>query len=205
MIKHGETEENCLGIHQGQAVGGTLSDRGADDIRQVGMAFTESCIVADQMLVSPMSRCRASADILSQTVAPLATRVDLRLAAKNSGHLGGQRREAATAEARRTGVPIHQLRTPNGESSEDVQARYIDLWREITSAPAQTTVLVGHGGGIACLLLHLTGRSFDHYLDFVPGSAGTTWVEIVDDVPRIRCMNATPGEFRGQLASRAAR
>lgn len=205
LIKHGETEENRLGIHQGQAVGGTLSQSGARDIRQVGTALVESCVVVDQMLVSPMPRCRASADILSQTVAPLTTRIDRRLAAKDSGHLGGQPREAATAEAMRTGVPIHQLRTPNGESSEDVQARYVNLWREITSTPAQTTVLVGHGGGIACLLLHLAGHGFDRYLDVVPGSAGTTWVEVIEGVPHIRCTNATPGQLLGQLTTRAAR
>ncbi|QEU95906.1 histidine phosphatase family protein [Streptomyces kanamyceticus] len=205
LIKHGETEENRLGIHQGQAVGGTLSQRGAHDLRQVGTAFAESRIVADQMLVSPMPRCRASADVLSQTVAPFSTRTDRRLAAKDSGHLGGQPRETAMAEAARVGVPVHQLRTPNGESSEDVQARYVNLWREIASTSAQTTVLVGHGGGIACLLLHLTGHSFDRYLDLVPGSADTTWVEVIDGIPHIRCMNTAPNQLLGQLTDRAAR
>ncbi|WP_327370506.1 hypothetical protein [Streptomyces sp. NBC_01217] len=49
-----------------------------------------------------MSRCRESAEILTAALAPAAVRVDERLAAKDSGHLGGRPRElAATGSARR--------------------------------------------------------------------------------------------------------
>ncbi|MFJ2769046.1 histidine phosphatase family protein [Streptomyces sp. NPDC087300] len=205
LIKHGETEENLQGIHQGQAVGGRLSKRGSDDIRKAAASLCAEGITVDQILVSPMSRCRESAALLTAVFAPADVRVDGRLAAKDSGRLGGQPRELAQAEAARHGIPIHQLRTPGGESSEDVQARYVSLWADVSSAPHGTSVLVGHGGGIACLLLWLTGKGFDRYLDHVPGSAGVTWIEVGDDTSRIRLMNVPPGELAGRLDNRAAR
>lgn len=147
LIKHGETEENLQGIHQGRTVGGRLSERGSNDVRNVATSLAAARITVDQMLVSPMSRCHESAALLAAALAPADIRVDERLAAKNSGHLGGRPREFAQIEASRHGVPIHQLRTPEGESSEDVQARYVRAWDEVASSPYRTTVLVGHGGG----------------------------------------------------------
>ncbi|MFE1912341.1 histidine phosphatase family protein [Streptomyces anandii] len=205
LIKHGETEENRQGIHQGQAVGGRLSKRGSEDIRKVGDTLAAADVTVDQMLVSPMPRCRESAALLTATLAPADVRVDERLAAKNSGYLGGRPRDLAAAEAARRGVPIHQLRTPGGESSEDVQSRYVQLWEEVCAGPHCTTILIGHGGGIACLLLHLTGNGFDRYLDHVPGSAGVTWVEVDDGTPRIRLMNVPAAELSGPLNTRTAR
>ncbi|MER7724681.1 histidine phosphatase family protein [Streptomyces sp. NPDC096323] len=205
LVKHGETEENARGIHQGRAVGGTLSERGRDDIRTVGRTLAATGLVADQMLVSPMSRCSESAALLTAPLTPTDARVDDRLAAKNSGHLGGRPRDLAAAEADRQGVPIYQLRTPGGESSEDVQARYSHLWDELSTGPHRTTVLVGHGGGIACLLLKLTQHGFEHYLEYVPGSGGVTWIEIDEGIPRIQLMNVPPSELAGRLDARTAR
>jgi broad specificity phosphatase PhoE len=205
LIKHGETEENLQGIHQGQAVGGRLSERGREDIRAVGDGFAAASITVDQMLVSPMARCRESAVLLTAMLLPADVRVDERLAAKNSGHLGGRPRELAAAEAARHGVPIHQLRTPGGESSEDVQARHVDLWTEVCAGPHQTTALIGHGGGIACLLLWLTGSGFEHYPQHVPGSAGVTWIEADDTAARIRLTNLPPASLSGLLVPRTAR
>ncbi|MFI8204846.1 histidine phosphatase family protein [Streptomyces sp. BJ20] len=205
LIKHGETEENRQGIHQGQAVGGSLSKRGSDDIRKVGDSLAAAGVTVDQMLVSPMSRCRQSAALLTAALTPADVRVDERLAAKNSGYLGGRPRELAAAEASRRGVPIHQLRTPGGESSEDVQARYVQLWDEVCSGPHRTTILIGHGGGIACLLLRLTGNGFDRYLDHVPGSAGVTWVEVDGITPRIRLMNVPAADLPSRLCPRTDR
>ncbi|MEW1700886.1 histidine phosphatase family protein [Streptomyces sp. NPDC091278] len=205
LIKHGETEENLQGIHQGRAVGGRLSERGRADIRWVGACLAAAGVTVDQLLVSPMSRCRESAELLTAALAPTDVSVDERLAAKDSGHLGGRPRELAAAEAARHGVPIHQLRTPGGESSEDVQARYVDLWDEVCSGERRTTVLVGHGGGIACLLLWLTGNGFDRYLQHVPGSAGVTCVEIGGPTPRVRLMNVSPTDLPAVLDARTAR
>ncbi|MFF9195898.1 histidine phosphatase family protein [Streptomyces sp. NPDC014779] len=205
LIKHGETEENLQGIHQGRAVGGRLSERGRADIGRVGACLAAAGVAVDQILVSPMSRCRESAELLTAALAPADVRVDERLAAKDSGHLGGRPRELAAAEAAHHGVPIHQLRTPGGESSEDVQARYVDLWDEVCSGERRTTVLVGHGGGIACLLLWLTGNGFDRYLQHVPGSAGVTCVEIGGPVPHVRLMNVSPADLPVLLHSRTAR
>ncbi|MGW1193579.1 histidine phosphatase family protein [Streptomyces sp. NPDC002559] len=122
---------------------------------------------------------------------------------------GRRRTEAETrgfaAEAVRHGVPVHRLRTPGGESSEDVQARYVGLWDKVCSGVRRTTLLVGHGGGVACLSLWLTGSGFDRYLQHVPGSAGVTCVEIGGPAPRARPMNVSPADLPVLLNARTAR
>ncbi|MDI9887102.1 histidine phosphatase family protein [Streptomyces sp. HNM0645] len=192
-------------MHQGQAVGGRLSRRGSDDIRKVGDSLAAADVTEDRMLVSPMSRCRRSAALLTAALTPADVRGDERLAAENSGYLGGRPGELAAAEANRRGVPIHQLRTPGGESSEDVQSRYARLWEEVCAGPHRTTVLIGHGGDIACLLLRLTGNGFDRCLEYVPGSAGVTWVEVDDNSPRVRLMNVSAANPATRLHTRTVR
>lgn len=199
LVKHGETEENRLGIHQGRGVGGEISERGAADVSRVGEAFAHAWIAADQLITSPMRRCRDSARLLHNALQVDRIVVDERLAAKDSGYLAGQRRELAAVEAEKVNVPIHQLRTPGGESSEDVQHRYLDLWKALCSQTGSVTVAVGHGGGIASLLLWLTGNNFDRYPEFVPASGATTWIEVAGSTPHIRCTNVLPDDLDSYL------
>ncbi|WP_328727423.1 histidine phosphatase family protein [Streptomyces sp. NBC_00259] len=152
-----------------------------------------------------MSRCRESAALLTAALEPADVRVDERLGAKTSGHLGGRRRDLAATEAARQGVPSHQLCIPGGEPSEYVRARYVRLWDEARAGPHPTTVLIGHGEGMACLLLRLTGNGFDCYLEHVPGSAGVTWIEVDEEAPRIRLMNVPAADLAGHLTARTAR
>ncbi|MFD6994124.1 histidine phosphatase family protein [Streptomyces sp. NPDC059943] len=85
--------------------------------------------------------------------------------------------------------------------------RYVRLLDDVCSGPHRTTVLVGHGGGIACLLVHLTWQGFGRYLEYVPESAGLTWIEVDEGRPRIQVMNARPTALTDHLqcTARAAR
>ncbi|GAA1119217.1 hypothetical protein [Kitasatospora arboriphila] len=65
-------------------------------------------------------------------------------------------------------------------------------------------MLIGHGGGIACLLLRLTGSGFDRYPDYVPGSAAVTLVEVEAERLAVKFINASPGEFGRSVRSRLA-
>jgi hypothetical protein len=58
---------------------------------------------------------------------------------------------------------------------------------------------------MACLLLALTGRGFDDYLDFVPGSACISGFEARGENITIRAINVDPSEARAVLLSRAPR
>ena len=194
IIRHGETLENHIGIHQGQAVGGRLSQRGIDDARMLGWRL--GSIAFDGFHVSPASRCQETARILRGYISAPDIQTDMRLNAKNSGYLAGRPRGLGAEEAARLGVPIHQFRPPGGESSEDLQARYVELWRDVCKGPSRRVLLLGHGGGIACLLLHLTQRSFTDYLAYVPGSAGITVVRLLGGARgEIVLTNVAPGDL----------
>lgn len=101
------------------------------------------------------------------------------------------RRDLVEQEAARAGTPIYLFKTPDGESSLDVQQRHIDLWNEVSGA-AGTFLPFGHGAGIACLLLRLTGHDFEHFPDYIHGSAHRTVVDADDDGHRIIELNASP-------------
>lgn len=194
LIKHGETEQNLRGIHQGQSVGGSISLQGRADIRRVGECFAASGLLIDKMIVSPMQRCRESAALLSALVPPVELCVDARLNAKDSGHFGGRPRQCANEEAERQGIPLHQFRAPGGESSEDVLVRYRKAWNAAKSDSSNTIIFIGHGGGIACLLLWLNRDGFHKYLEYVPTSAAVTMLR-VNSRPKIQFMNAKPSQL----------
>jgi hypothetical protein len=203
LIKHGETEENLRGIHRGRAIGGRLSERGRADIRKgiwpppisprPRCSSARCPVAASQPNFSPPRSARVTSG--STSAWPPRT------AATLGAGPGSSPPPRPLGAACRSTVSAH----PGGESSEDVQARYVDLWDEVHTGSEQTTVLVGHGGGIACLLLWLTGSGFDQYLQHVPGSAGVTWVEVCGTTPRIRLMNASPADLPGLLDARTAR
>lgn len=189
IVRHGETEENLLGIHQGRGIEGRLSHRGSEDT--VNLATRLASVRFDALFTSPVGRAIATADILAERLRPESVILEPRLAAKDSGFLSGRRRDLVEQEAARAGTPIYLFKTPGGESSLDVQQRHVDLWKQVSNAPG-TVLLVGHGAGIACLLLHLTGHFFDRFPDYIHGSAHRTVVDADDDGHRIIELNASP-------------
>ncbi|HEV2347017.1 MAG TPA: histidine phosphatase family protein [Actinocrinis sp.] len=174
VVRHGETEENLLGIHQGHGIQGRLSRQGVEDATE--LAAHLATVRFDALFTGPAGRATATADILAERLRPAVTIHEPRLAAKNSGHLSGQRRDLIEQEAARVGTPIHLFKTPGGESSVDVQHRHVGLWNELAARPG-TFLLVGHGAGIALLLLHLTGHDYDRFHQYVHGSAHRTVID----------------------------
>lgn len=189
VVRHGETEENLLGIHQGRGVEGRLSPQGIDDA--VSLATRLSAVRFNAMYTSPAGRATATADILADRLRPGSVIRDQRLAAKDSGCLSGRRRDLIEQEAARAGTPIHLFKTLGGESSVDVQDRHASLWGQVSRIPG-TFLLVGHGAGIACLLLHLTGQGFDRFPDYVHGSAHRSVIDVSGSGHRVIELNAPP-------------
>lgn len=188
-MRHGETEENVVGIHQGRGIEGRLSPRGIEDA--VGLAMRLSAVRFNALYTSPAGRTIATADILAERLRPGSVIREQRLAAKDSGCLSGQRRDLIEQEAARAGTPIHLFKTPGGESSVDVQVRHVSLWEQVSRTPG-TFLLVGHGAGIACLLLHLTGQGFDRFPNYVHGSAHRSVIDVSDSGHHVIELNAPP-------------
>jgi len=177
FVRHGETEQNRANVHQGSAIGGDLSVAGARDLRALAGAIRVSGIRIDEVLVSPMKRCQTSFYALTPPLRASRARTEPMLSAKNSGSDAGLDRSTMQTRVRNSGRAIEDYKAPNGESTRDVQARYLDVLREVQRSPATTSLVLAHGAGIASVLLHLTGHSFDSFDDFVPSSAAMAVVE----------------------------
>ncbi|WP_314094477.1 histidine phosphatase family protein [Microbacterium foliorum] len=177
FVRHGETEQNRASVHQGAAIGGDLSVGGARDLRTLAEAIRVSDFRIDEVLVSPMKRCQNSFYALTPPLTASRARTVPSLSAKNSGSDSGLDRSTMQTRIRNSGLAIEDYKAPNGESTRDVQKRYLDALRGVQRSPATTSLVLAHGAGIASVLLHLTGNSFDKFEDYVPSPAGMAVVE----------------------------
>jgi broad specificity phosphatase PhoE len=191
LLKHAETNENVLGIHQGQGLGGVLSPSGIQQARAVAQRLAAHVI--DLVLVSPMQRCLDTAALVLEHRSDVRVRRELALSAKNSGYLAGRPRNSVFEEAAREGIPVQAFKPPGGESSLEVQSRIVNLVENLRNDMEGNVLLITHGGVIACLLLHLSKCDFDDYLKFVPAPSALTKLVLSHDhkLIRIDSINST--------------
>ena len=190
VVRHGETAENQRGIHQGRAIDGPITAQGARDVERTARWLRTRNI--NMIITGPMRRARETGGILAaHTDAPV--RLDERLAAKVSGTLSGQPRDRATQTARQAGIPVWEYREPGAESSVDVQRRHLELWRELPQHG--NLVLIGHGCGIACLILGLSGLGFERFADYVHGSAHVTTIVCTEGRTELTPINQAPADL----------
>lgn len=72
---------------------------------------------------------------------------------------------------------VAAVRVPGGETLQEVQARAMGEWKEITAAhPGGTLAVVAHGGIIRVLLLTLQGEPLSSFWDLVVGPASVSVV-----------------------------
>lgn len=190
IVRHGETVENQHGIHQGRAIDGPITAQGALDVERTAQWLSTHDI--DMILTGPMRRARQTADILAARTGT-SVRLDERLAAKVSGTLSGRPRALAAQRADEVSTPVWEYREPGAESSVDVQRRHLELWHELPERG--NLVLVGHGCGIACLILGLSGLGFERFAEFVHGSAHITAVTCAKGRIELAAVNQAPTDL----------
>ncbi|MGB1250059.1 MAG: histidine phosphatase family protein [Candidatus Promineifilaceae bacterium] len=154
LIRHGQTDWNLAGRWQGNA-DIPLNATGKSQAAAIAARLATRPIKA--IYSSPLSRAAETAAAIAQLhQLPIQFEPDLR--ERNAGIFEGLTRDdierdyPASFEQMKHGIMI----PPEGETSESIQARAVPIVKRIIADhPADSVVIVSHGGTIGAIIAHL--------------------------------------------------
>lgn len=177
LIRHGESEADLLGVHEGRADFPltSLGERQAD-LMATYVAETYS---PQLILTSPLKRARKTASILNEKVACELVEEPL-LKEFNNGVLAGLSREEAAIKypMPEGGRPIH-VPIQDGESELDIRFRAENVLNKIlvNYQDREFVVLVSHGGLISHLLNSFLRQPINTEFIYPTGDTGIHLIE----------------------------
>ena len=141
LLRHGETDWNLAGRLQGRT-DIPLNEKGRKQMQHAGEILKRSAVRLDQILVSPLSRARESAEIVAGGSGYPKERILVEELLIERCFGAG---EGLTAEERKARYPGDVF--PEMESSEEILARARTLFRKIvdTYESKEQVLLVAHG------------------------------------------------------------
>jgi broad specificity phosphatase PhoE len=156
LARHGETEWNLHNRFQGHA-DEPLNDTGREQARALAAALAVERL--DAVYTSPLLRALETAEIVAASFG-LAASADPRLMEVDVGSWSGLTREEIAATFpdayRRWQRGLHGWE--GGETYEQLAIRVLAALRDIAGAhPAETVLVVGHGGTVRATLAHTDG------------------------------------------------
>tara|TARA_Y100000588_G_scaffold227058_1_gene240867 strand:- start:2536 stop:3156 length:621 start_codon:yes stop_codon:yes gene_type:complete len=156
LVRHGETEDNALGIPQGLR-DVPLNNRGRFQAEAVAGWFRSRDLTA--LISSPLLRTRDVARAIG-AAKDIDVQEDIRLVEFDQGDLDGmpipeaRRRYPDFIERWRTEDPT-DLRMPGGETYGEVQARMVEIIEEVAGKhPNGSVAMVTHNLAIKAALCH---------------------------------------------------
>jgi broad specificity phosphatase PhoE len=182
LIRHGETDWNRRGIHQG-----TTDVPLNDDGRAQAAALAEALrgVAFDAAYTSPLSRAVDTARIvLGPSAVPLVTLPGLRELSYGlwQGRGAESARRCDPGLAWRWRERPWEARFPGGESLDEVSERGAAAVDRIAGAHGGGEILVsGHGHLNRVLLIHLLGLPRDHFWSIDQPNACCTVVTLRSD------------------------
>jgi 2,3-bisphosphoglycerate-dependent phosphoglycerate mutase len=189
MIRHGESEADLLGVHEGRA-DFPLTEHGRQQARLLAKYLKEH-FPPDVILASPLKRANGTAEILREKVnCPLVIEADLM--EYNNGVLAGMSREEAALKypEPKNGRPIH-IPIENGESELAFRFRAEHILHKILHEYKEynRVAIVSHGGMISNLLKSFLKMPNGTGYAFPTGDTGIHLLEIRDELRVVRFMN----------------
>jgi probable phosphoglycerate mutase len=186
LTRHGETAWNREGRMQGWAPT-ALTDRGHDEARTLGAHLADAYDV-DRLVASDLVRTRQTATHVADALG-LEPTLDPAWRERDFGTLQGLlraeiRERFPEYSLRERGAAAASARPEGGESFHDARDRVADAWSNLrgTLAPAETVVVVAHGGVIKLLVGHLRGWDVATTFSRVEtGNCGVTTVAVDPD------------------------
>jgi len=152
LIRHAETEENRLGIIQGQRPG-QLSDLGQRQVAEVARALKDEPV--DAIYSSDLQRCIDTAKPLKKLHKKVPFRLTPELREFSYGRLQGLPLGRIIKLVPKISFVLH-FRLPGSESYAQVRSRLIRFLNRLYRAyPKGTVLLVTHGGPIRIIRLLL--------------------------------------------------
>ncbi len=179
LVRHGETVENATGICQGQSYG-TLSEKGKEQARKVGLRLKSEKI--DIVYASDLERTKDTAKEILKYHPHIPVIYTKELRERSWGIFEGGTREERRRYAEKRGISLHDMHPEKGESYHDVLQRMLHFYHSLLKKHIHDTILiVGHGGSLTYLLLHLFEKTMDEYKKHHPQNTAVTILEISDD------------------------
>lgn len=192
LIRHAVTDQTGERLY-GRSDGVRLSEQGRADAE--ALADRLRPVPIDGLYVSPMERCRDTADAIARgrRVRP---RVVRDLNEVDYGDWTGRSFAVLrrTKMWRRVRSSPSSARFPGGESLLEVQRRVVRAIEEIAGRHGKgVAALVTHGDVVRLALAHFAGIHVDLFQRLEAFTASVTAIQVGDGVPRILRVNATGG------------
>lgn len=191
LVRHGETESSRERRFAG-ATDVDLNDTGREQAAALARRLRQVRI--DAMHVSPLTRCRQTAEAVTEVTGRKATIVDdLR-----ECHFGDWENLTLTEVVERWSEDLQRwagdetIAPPGGECWADLGVRVAKWWDEATARYEGRTVLaVTHGGPILSLARHVTKAPREAMDAFLVETASVSVIQALDGRVRIRAWNDT--------------
>ena len=179
ITRHGESEENSLGILQG-LLPGKLNEKGRQQAEKLGQRLSKEKI--DIVYCSPVSRCQETLDIIRKHINPsipiivsnlIQERDFGKLSGKSWNEINFDDLDIDSDENKQLGVESL------GELSQRTQ-KFID---EVKSKhPNQTVLVVSHSNPLRMVFAHLLHMTFLEVLEKIKiKNASLSILEITDE------------------------
>ena len=185
LIRHGETDWNLLGKFQGRE-DIPLNITGVQQIQKAANALKK--ISWDELITSPLSRARMSAEIIRKEVELREIHEEKDFVERNLGAISGMTQEEADRHF------------PDGnyeglESTEALQARAMDaLTKWMRTFDGKNIVIVTHGAAINAILTSVSENKIEMG-KAIPKNAGITLLEKQGDALTIVFYNKDESEW----------
>lgn len=191
MIRHGRPSEEVVGTHYGQT-DVALSDRGR--VQSLAVVEQISATKIDAIYSSDLQRAYWLADKLAESRSLVASRLPI-LRERSIGifhgmtYAEGLARYPEEARMMRSLGAMH--RPPEGEDLTDLAGRVLPAVADIVAAhPAQTVVVVGHGGPMRVVLGDALAMPLEAVERISIEYCGVSAIDYRQGTPRVRQINA---------------
>jgi len=182
IVRHGETKENKAEIIQGNSIGGTLTKKGIEQAKKLGLRLRDENI--NIAYISDLDRTVQTAKEILMFHPETDIIYTKELRERNDGVFEGYHVSKYKESRKKSNLSFGHFRPEKGESVHDAQARIKNLYHELVEKhPKETVLLVSHGALITSLLLYLLGKSINlkSFLKHLPVNTAITVLEIDDN------------------------
>ena len=156
LLRHGESTGNAQGVYQGRAEF-ELTDKGRAKARSLAAHWQHEYVIFDQIISSPQSRARQTAEIIAETLSVPLEFEDNWVEIDNGVLAGKTLREAAQKH------PTPDFMSPfdpigdSGESNWDLYLRAGAVVQDLVHRPPGSYLVVSHGGFLNRVLYVILG------------------------------------------------
>lgn len=136
FIRHGESQANADGVHDGQRLDSSLTEKGRKQAKVTAEKAKSDGLIIERIISSPLKRAKETAIEFSKTF-DIEVETDDRLKEYDMGLASGMSVKGTDND--------YKTNNPKSEKVEDFQRRIMDFLAEIEDLK-QNILIIGHGG-----------------------------------------------------------